>query len=360
MDSSASSHDVSAGPSPLNPHCLSPTVSFSLDLPAPAPSTWFDPLRPSLTSQSLRQAWSSTADAAPMRKPSDQTLEFEPPVEMGLSSLLPQSLPEPARSAECGNDGVVSLPFFPKWLPKPVQHESQSASAPLPFFPKWTPRQHRASLPFFPQWAPKAAPHPSSSNLPETVGGMVGSTPPPVCLSSTTYWNLLAVGVPPAIAREAARRHVDDFDAALDWARSSDRRRIRVGVPDCVDLVDSSSNASPPPGAASPNPVNLRVPASWLASPTIADAGLAPHPESLDAAAPPPLPSVPPFPGSWVYSPSVLPGVSASADMRLATNTQHPGASSPLFLSGSCFRRSSQRAQRGRSRSRCWGAQRWS
>ena len=321
MDSSASSHDVSAGPSPLNPHCLSPTVSFSLDLPAPAPSTWFDPLRPSLTSQSVRRAWSSTADAAPMRKPSDQTLEFEPPVEMGLSSLLPQSLPEPARSAECGNDGVVSLPFFPKWLPKPVQHQSQSASAPLPFFPKWTPRQHRASLPFFPQWAPKAAPHPSSSNLPETVGGMVGSTPPPVCLSSTTYWNLLAVGVPPAIAREAARRHVDDFDAALDWACSSDRRHTRVGVPDCVDLVDSSSNASPPPGAASPNPVNLRVPASWLASPTIADAALAPHPESLDAAAPPPLPSVPPFPGSWVYSPSVLPGVSASADMRLATNT---------------------------------------
>ena len=158
------------------------------------------------------------------------------------------------------------------------------------FSQKWTPRQHRASLPFFPQWAPKAAPHPSSSNLPETVGGMVGSTPPPVCLSSTTYWNLLAVGVPPAIAREAARRHVDDFDAALDWACSSDRRHTRVGVPDCVDLVDSSSNASPPPGAASPNPVNLRVPASWLASPTIADAALAPHPESLDAAAPPPLP----------------------------------------------------------------------
>ena len=150
---------------------------------------------------------------------------------------------------------------------------------------------------------------------------MVGSTPPPVCLSSTTYRNLLAVGIPPAIAREAARRHVDDFDAAWDWARSSDRRHTRVGGPDCVDLVDSSSNASPPPGAASPNPVNLRVPASWLASPTISDAGLAPHPESLDAAAPPPLPFVPPFPGSWVYSPSVLPGVSASADMCLATNT---------------------------------------
>lgn len=112
---------------------------------------------------------------------------------------------------------------------------------------------------------------------PEMRGGMVPSTPPQQHTPSSTYWQLLALGVPAPTAREAARRFSDDLDAALDWACASDRRHVRV-APAAIEVVDSASESGSPriPSSASralPASGFLSVPASWScnAAPVPAD-----------------------------------------------------------------------------------------
>lgn len=59
---------------------------------------------------------------------------------------------------------------------------------------------------------------------------MIGSSLPPASVSSTTYWNLLAAGVPASIAREAARLFQDDFGAALPWIGLAPQTGVEHGV----------------------------------------------------------------------------------------------------------------------------------
>ena len=189
----------------------------------------------------------------------------------------------------------TSLPFFPKWLPKTMQHRHEVASNSLPFFPKW---------------------RPATENLPEAHGGMIGDTPPPVHASSSTYWNLLVVGVPAPIAREAARRFCDDFDAALDWACASDRRHTRV-EPGYIDLVHSASeDGSPCPGVPVASPDALPAPALSLADVHV--------PALASGVGAPALPLVPRPPASWTMH---TPSFAASAELgRL--HSPHGAASS--------------------------------
>ena len=157
--------------------------------------------------------------------------------------------------SESVSSPAMGEPIFSGPLEHCVQRQASATWTSLPFFPKWLP-------PFFafPKWRP------ATENLPEAHGGMIGGKPPPVHASSSTYWNLLVVGVPANCSRSGPsvlRR----FDAALDWACASDRRRACV-EPGYIDLVHSASeDGSPYPGS----PDALPAPALSLADVHVPD-----------------------------------------------------------------------------------------
>lgn len=125
--------------------------------------------------------------------------------------------------------------------------------------------------PFSPECSPSRPASLSEARLPPMTGGMFApglpSTPVHPESTGATYWNLLTIGVSAPLAREAAQRFLDDFDAALDWACASDRRHT-LPLPTFIDLVDSPEaenfsshvHASPHGSAARP------VPTSWLSN----------------------------------------------------------------------------------------------
>ena len=79
---------------------------------------------------------------------------------------------------------------------------------------------------------------------------------PPATLPNDMYHTLLSLGVPPLIARDAASRHPDCVNAALDWACSSDRRHQRQHIDGVIDVERAEEEC----GLPMPIPP---APASW-------------------------------------------------------------------------------------------------
>ena len=150
---------------------------------------------------------------------------------------------------DCGSSNVVPAPVsFDAARKLPSRKKSLARPELVVRAPPYPCRRQRAKVDFsrlffFPKWVSKQATDLSQSveSVPMT-GGM--HTPGfPAIPNMSVYWQLLQLEVPASIALEAARRFPDDFDAALDWSCSSNRRHCHSRLAPCeaIDLSEEDS-----------------------------------------------------------------------------------------------------------------------